>query len=179
MSENKKMLPDMEITDLPEGAEYEEMELTYYDGDARRIYVVDEEVPYPDGRLIVSRTDLSGRITHANKAFVDMSAYSEEELVGSAHSILRHPDVPGVIFKQMWDTISSGKPWYGYVKNLRKDGRYYWVYASVNPCFIDGKLSAYTSVRRKPARDKVEETLDLIGKIHSGEVVLQGLFYKR
>ncbi len=176
MSEQTKLLPDMELDEirssLGSGIDYQELELTYYEGNRRRIYVVDEEVPYPDGRLIVSRTDLKGVITHANQAFIDMSAYNEEELVGAPHSILRHPDVPSVIFKDLWDTVQSGKPWYGYVKNLRKDGRYYWVYASVNPCYIDGELVAYTSVRRKPSREGVEETLELIGKINSGEVIL-------
>lgn len=173
MSEQKK-LSDMELSDLAlaDNQAYETVTQKYYGGEERRLLVVDEEVPYHDGRLIVSRTDLNGVITHANQAFIEMSGYSEEELVGSPHSILRHPDVPAVIFKDLWDTVSAGKPWYGYVKNLRKDGRYYWVYASVNPCYIDGELVAYTSVRRKPARKHVEETIELIGKINSGEVVL-------
>lgn len=168
-----KIPPNMELSDLPDGVtEYEEKILTYYEGFQRRIYVVDEEVPYPDGRLIVSRTDPRGIITHANQAFVDMSAWSEQELVGSPHSILRHPDVPPVIFKILWDTIESGKPWRGFVKNLRKDGRYYWVYATASPNYEDGHIIAYTSVRRKPAREGVNETLDAIGKIWSGELVL-------
>ncbi len=165
--------PDMQLSDLPSHVtEYEEKELTYYEGHKRKIYVVDEEVPYPDGRLIVSRTDKFGIITHANQAFVDMSAWTAEELVGAPHSILRHPDVPPVIFKDLWDTVQGGQPWRGFVKNLRKDGRYYWVYATASPNFEDGHIIAYTSVRRKPAREGVEKTLEVIGKIWSGELVL-------
>jgi aerotaxis receptor len=114
-------------------------------------------VPFPEGKLIVSRTDPSGVITHANQAFVDMSGYSEDELVGEQHYILRHPDMPAVAFKGLWDTISQGKKWHGYVKNLRKDGAFYWVYATVVPNIRDGRIVSYTSVRRKPSRRKIEE----------------------
>ncbi|KZS23867.1 aerotaxis sensor receptor protein [Wohlfahrtiimonas chitiniclastica] len=160
----------MELSDLPEGVtEYEEKTLTYYDGSTRRIYVVDEEVPYPDGRLIVSRTNTDGIITHANQAFVDMSAWTEEELIGSPHSILRHPDVPPVIFQDLWNTVQSGQPWRGFVKNLRKDGRYYWVYATASPNYDDGHIIAYTSVRRKPSQEGVNQTLETIAKLWAAE----------
>ncbi|OYQ88592.1 diguanylate cyclase [Wohlfahrtiimonas chitiniclastica] len=165
-----KTPPNMELSDLPEGVtEYEEKTLTYYDGSTRRIYVVDEEVPYPDGRLIVSRTNTDGIITHANQAFVDMSAWTEEELIGSPHSILRHPDVPPVIFQDLWNTVQSGQPWRGFVKNLRKDGRYYWVYATASPNYDDGHIIAYTSVRRKPSQEGVNQTLKTIAKLWAAE----------
>ncbi len=139
-----------------------ELDVTHYQGRARKIFVVDREIPYPDGRLIVSRTNAEGVITQANTAFIDMSGYSREELIGQPHCILRHPDLPSAIFKDMWEHIQANKPWYGYVKNLRKDGCYYWVYASVNPTYRDGELVAVTSVRRKPSREKVEETIAMI-----------------
>lgn len=165
-----KTPPNMELSDLPEGVtEYEEKTLTYYDGSTRRIYMVDEEVPYPDGRLIVSRTNTDGIITHANQAFVDMSAWTEEELIGSPHSILRHPDVPPVIFQDLWNTVQSGQPWRGFVKNLRKDGRYYWVYATASPNYDDGHIIAYTSVRRKPSQEGVNQTLETIAKLWAAE----------
>lgn len=136
-----------------------EVTINYYDGRSRVALIVDEEVEYPDGRLIVSYCDTKGTILHANQAFVDMSAYTKEELIGQPHNILRHPDVPKAVFADMWNTIQSGKTWYGYVKNLRKDGKYYWVYATVVPSFDkDGKIYAYTSIRRKPSREKVLET---------------------
>lgn len=131
--------------------------LTYADGFQRRIYAVDKEIPFPEGRLIVSQTDLAGVITQANQSFVAMSGYSAEELLGEQHYILRHPDMPAVAFQGLWDTISQGKKWTGYVKNLRKDGAYYWVFASVVPNIRNGRIVGYTSVRRKPSRTKVEE----------------------
>ncbi|GGB90592.1 hypothetical protein GCM10011352_15780 [Marinobacterium zhoushanense] len=139
------------------GAVREEL-IKYYDGAERVATIIDEEVAFPDGKLIVSRTDLKGIITHVNQAFVDMSAYSRDELVGANHNILRHPDMPAVAFKGLWDTIENGEKWQGYVKNLRKDGRYYWVKATVIPNVRDGKLVGYTSVRRKPSRSKIVES---------------------
>lgn len=131
--------------------------LTYADGFRRRIYVVDREVPFPEGRLIVSSTDPAGIITHANESFVAMSGYSLEELMGEQHYILRHPEMPPAAFKGLWDTISQGQKWHGYVKNLRKDGAYYWVHAAVVPNIRNGRIVGYTSVRRKPSRSKVAE----------------------
>ena len=149
------MLKDMDPADI--AGPYQSARLTYADGTSRTVLWVDEEVPFPEGRLIVSSTDLAGVITAANKSFVDMSGYALEELIGAPHHILRHPFMPGPAFKDLWDTISTGKKWHGYVKNLRKDGRYYWVYATVIPNVRNGKIVAYTSVRRKPSRTKVQE----------------------
>ncbi len=151
---------DMTIDDL-HGEVGVEHQLTYADGYSRRIYVVDKEIPFPEGRLIVSSTDTVGVITHANEAFVRMSGYSLEELMGEQHYILRHPDMPAVAFKGLWDTISSGQKWHGYVKNLRKDGCYYWVHAAVVPNIRNGRIVGYTSVRRKPSRSKVAECTEL------------------
>lgn len=132
------------------------MFITYHDGTSREITIIDQEVPYPDGKLIVSRTDTAGVITHANQAFIEMSGYSLDELIGINHNILRHPDMPAAAFKDLWVTIQSGKKWHGYVKNLRKDGAYYWVKATVIPNIRNGELMGYTSVRRKPSRSKVD-----------------------
>ncbi|MDO5625977.1 MAG: PAS domain-containing protein [Pseudomonadota bacterium] len=132
-------------------------EHTYNDGSARTVQVSDREIPYPDGRLIISRTDLDGRITHANDAFVELSGYSREELIGQPHAILRHPDMPRAAFKDLWATVQAGKKWHGYVKNLCKDGSHYWVYATAVPNVRGGKTVGYTSVRRKPSRKKIEE----------------------
>ncbi len=148
---------DMTLEDL-QGRPGKEHMLKYYDGFARRVYVVDEELPFPEGKLIVSRTDPSGIITDANQAFVEMSGFSAEELIGEQHYILRQPDMPAVAFKGLWDTIATGAKWHGYVKNLRKDGRYYWVYATVVANIRNGKIVGYTSVRRKPSRTKVAES---------------------
>jgi len=146
---------DMKPADI--NGDYREIKLEYHDGTGRTVLVTEVETPYPDGRLIVSRTDPAGNITHFNQSFVEMSGYSEAELQGVPHHILRHPDMPSAAFKDLWDSVGSGKKWHGYVKNLRKDGGYYWVYASVIPNIRNGAVVGYTSVRRKPSRRKVEE----------------------
>jgi len=148
-------MKDMNPDDI--AGEYKETRLKFSDGSERVVYTTEIETPMPAGRLIVSRTDAKGIITHVNQSFVDMCGYSEEELINTPHHILRHPDMPAVAFKGLWDTLAEGKKWHGYVKNLRKDGGYYWVFATVIPNIRDGKLMGYSSVRRKPSRKKVEE----------------------
>lgn len=133
-----------------------EHHLTFHDGTTRRVYVTEIETPFPDGKLIVSRTDLAGVITDMNQAFVDMSGYSPDELLGAPHHILRHPDMPAPAFADLWDTVLAGEKWHGYVKNLRRDGGFYWVYATVIPNIRHGEIVSLTSVRRKPSRSKVE-----------------------
>ncbi|MGD7036215.1 PAS domain-containing protein [Methylotuvimicrobium buryatense] len=141
--------------------EYQEATLELYGGIRRRVLYNESEIPYPDGKLIVSTTDPEGIITHVNQSFVDMSGYTEAELIGAPHSILRHPDMPSAAFKDLWDTVNRGDKWQGFVKNLRKDGAYYWVKATVIPNVRQGKVVGYTSVRRKPSRTKVEESIKL------------------
>jgi aerotaxis receptor len=152
------------------GQDYRDYTLTYFEGFSRRVLVLDVEVPYPDGKLIVSRTDKLGIITHANQAFVEMSGYSEAELIGQPHSILRHPDMPAIAFKDVWDTLGQGRKWKGYVKNLRKDGAYYWVFASAIPNVRNGVVEGYTSVRRKPSRKRVEECIPLYAELRAKEL---------
>ena len=129
----------------------------HFDGSVRQVHVDDREVPYPEGKLIVSRTDPQGVITHANPAFVEMSGYTHEELIGQPHHILRHPDMPAAAFSDLWQTIGRGEAWHGYVKNLRKDGAHYWVYATVVANVRQGQVVGYTSVRRKPSPTRVAE----------------------
>ncbi|MBP7493560.1 MAG: PAS domain-containing protein [Rhodoferax sp.] len=133
-----------------------ESRLTYTNGDSRTVFASHVEVPFPEGRLIVSRTDLEGILTHANDAFVELSGWERDDLIGKPHHILRHPDMPKAAFKDLWDTVEAGKKWHGYVKNLRKDGSYYWVYATAVPNIRQGKIAGYTSVRRKPSRTRIE-----------------------
>ena len=105
------------------------------------------ETKVPDNQLIVSRTDLTGVITYANETFAEISGYSVDELVGQHHNIVRHPDMPRSAFKDLWATIRRGEMWKGYVKNLRKDGGYYWVFAEVSGVYKDGELIEYKSMR--------------------------------
>ncbi len=160
------MLTDMDLADIV--GDHIEHTLTFHDGTTRKVYVTDVETPYPDGKLIVSRTDPAGVITMVNASFVEMSGYSEEELMGAPHHILRHPFMPGPAFAGLWDTVAAGDKWHGYVKNLRKDGGYYWVYATVIPNVRNGEIVGYTSVRRKPSRTKVEAMAALYPTMHEG-----------
>ncbi len=121
------MIADMKAEDII--GDYQETKLEYFDGHSRKILYTEVETPYPDGKLIVSTTTLDGVISHVNKAFVEMSGYQEAELIGTPHYILRHPDMPSAAFKELWDTVLRGDKWQGIVKNLRKDGGYYWVNA--------------------------------------------------
>lgn len=152
-------MQDMKPEDIV--GEYKEYTLTYFDGTSRKVLVTEVESPFPEGRLIVSRTDPEGIITHVNQSFVDMSGYSKDELLGAPHYILRHPDMPPVAFKGLWDTLASGEKWQGYVKNLRKDGGFYWVKATVIANIRNNKVVGYTSVRRKPSRQKIAECMSL------------------
>ncbi len=156
-------MKDMTAKEVPEPSEAHQ--ITYFDGSSREILIRDVEKPFPDGKLIVSRTDLEGIITHCNQAFVYMSGYSEEELLGQPHYILRHPDIPAAAFKDLWDTLARKEKWHGYVKNLRKDGAYYWVYATVIPNIRKGEIVGYTSVRRKPSRTRIDECIPLYAKM--------------
>jgi PAS domain S-box-containing protein len=147
-------MQDMRPEDIR--GEWREHHARYFDGTSRRLLITDLETRFPTGELIVSQTDVAGIITMCNEAFVHMSGFSRAELIGTPHSILRHPDMPKAAFADLWTTVEQGKRWSGYVKNLRRDGGYYWVYATVIPKIVDGVLVGHTSVRREPSRDKVE-----------------------
>lgn len=99
-----------------------------------------------------------------------LSGWEREELLGQPHSILRHPDIPAAAFADLWQTIKRGEKWRGYVKNLRKDGGFYWVYATVIPNIRKGEIVGYTSVRRKPSRQKVEEAEKLYATLRAAEL---------
>jgi PAS domain S-box-containing protein len=107
--------------------------------------------------FIVSKTDPKGIITYCNPIFIEFSGYTEEELLGSQHNIIRHPDMPRAAFKLVWDTIQAGNEVFAYVKNMSRDGGYYWVFTHIAPDFgQDGRIVGYTSVRRCPKRSAVE-----------------------
>ncbi|WP_374479884.1 PAS domain-containing protein [Zoogloea sp.] len=141
----------------PDAGDVTEHRLEHADGSCRQVFVTHIETPYPQGRLIVSRTDTRGIITHCNQSFVDMSGYTRDELIGQPHCLLRHPDMPAAAFRELWETVQGGRQWHGYVKNLRKDGGHYWVFATVVPNIRDGRIVGYTSVRRQPSREKVAQ----------------------
>ena len=110
-----------------------------------------------EGDFIVSKTDTKGRITYGNKIFIQMSGYSEQELLGAPHNILRHPDMPRIVFKLLWDRIENGQEIFAYVKNRCKDGSYYWVFGNVTASYDEnGTIIGYYSVRRKPKESAIE-----------------------
>ncbi|NWF66544.1 MAG: PAS domain-containing protein [Campylobacterales bacterium] len=116
--------------------------------------------------FIVSKTDTKGVITYGNQIFINMSGYSEHELLGSPHNILRHPDMPKAVFKLLWDEIKNKKEVFAYVKNLCKDGSFYWVFANVTPSFdLSGNIIGYYSVRRKPNEKAIPKVAELYNKL--------------
>jgi len=103
--------------------------------------------------FIISKTDLKGRIAYCNRIFVEFSGYTEAELLGAQHNIIRHPDMPRGVFKFLWDTLESKKECFAYVKNMSKDGGFYWVIANITPNLNDhGQPEGYFSARRKPSQ---------------------------
>lgn len=131
--------------------------------------VVNEEVTFDSGVELVSTTDLRGVVTYANQHFCEVAGYTQQELVGKNHNLVRHPDMPAAAFKDLWDNLKAGHAWRGAVKNLTKDGRYYWVDAYVTPIYENSKLTGYQSVRVKPERKLVERATKAYAAINSGK----------
>ena len=160
-------MKDMTPSDVPSGGTT--VHHKYFDGTERTLVYSNVETPFPEGNLIVSRTDIKGIIVGCNKAFCDMAGFTKEQLIGQPHCILRHPDMPAAAFKDLWNTVSQGKHWHGYVKNLRSNGGYYWVYATVIPNVRNGKVVGYSSIRRKPSRAKIQEHSETYKKLKEQE----------
>ena len=125
----------------------------------RRPDPIDQEYLFNDS-LIVSSTDRKGIITYANRAFCRIAGYSKEELTGKNHNIVRHPDMPRAAFEGLWKNIKARKEWTGIVKNLRKDGLYYWVYSHITPIMDKrGEVVGYTAARRAATQCETEEVI--------------------
>ena len=126
---------------------------------------IDQEVFF-DGRSLISETDTKGIITFVNRKFVEMTGYSKEEAIGQPHNILRHPDMPKAAFEEMWSTIKSGTTWEGYVKNLRKDGKYYWVIVNIIPKLDENEnIIGYIASRKVPDRNQLERVKETYKKM--------------
>jgi len=121
-----------------------------------------------EGKPIVAKTDLHGNIVYVNPYFVEVSGYSEQELLGAPHNIVRHPDMPSAAFADLWATLQSGLPWSGLLKNRRKNGDFYWVEASITPVLENGKAVGYVSVRTRPARAQVQAAAAAYRSIAAG-----------
>jgi aerotaxis receptor len=114
--------------------------------------VTNREIEVPAAQPLVSKTDTSGRIVFANQAFVEVSGYPLDELIGASHNLVRHPHMPKEAFADLWTTIKACRPWDDLVKNRTKDGDFYWVRANVTPVIEDGSVTGYISIR--PARNR-------------------------
>jgi len=125
---------------------------------------------FDEDDIIVSKTDPRGRITYANDVFINVSQYSERELIGKAHNIIRHPGMPRCVFKYMWDVIESGRELFAYVVNRCKNGDHYWAFAHVTPTFDDrSRIIGYHSNRRCPSRAAIDRVRPLYDELLSVE----------
>ena len=131
--------------------------------------VTSNERQMQEGSMIVTKTDLKGVITYVNKDFIDISGFTEAELVGQSHNIVRHPDMPVEAFADLWATVKSGTSWNGIVKNRCKNGDYYWVDANVTPMREGGQVTGYISVRRKPTQAQISEAINLYSLLKAGK----------
>jgi aerotaxis receptor len=130
--------------------------------------VTGTEYVMQQGQSIVSKTDTKGRITYVNPSFIEVSGFSEAELLGKPHNLVRHPDMPPAAFADLWATLQAGQPWTGMVKNRRKNGDYYWVVANVVPVKENGAIVGYMSVRTTPTRAQVAHAAELYATIRAG-----------
>ena len=132
------------------------------------VKVIDEEITFEseglDAKALITKTNKRGIITFASRAYRSMTKYSKEELVGKSHNVVRHPCMPETAFKEMWDTILSCKRWVGFVKNLRKDGKYYWVIVKIEAVDKNGdiatspdEIDSFVAIRREPSRKDIEK----------------------
>ncbi|WP_347987399.1 PAS domain-containing protein [Methylomonas sp. AM2-LC] len=142
--------------------------------------VTDREVLMKDNTILVTKTDLKGKITFANDDFIEISGFTAEELIGSDHNIVRHPDMPVEAFADLWATINQGKPWRQLVKNRTKAGDYYWVEANVTPIYKNNNIEGFLSVRYSPSRDEIrcsEQFYDQL-RNHKATIRPSGFFEK-
>ena len=130
---------------------------------------LDEEYVY-EGSVIISQTDINGFITYANRNFCKVSGYTRDELIGKPQNLIRHPHMPKEAFSKMWEIISGGQAWNGQIKNLRKDGLYYWVDTEILPIVDDeNNVTGYIAARKAPSKKAVEEAEELYIKMLEAE----------
>ena len=128
------------------------------------------ERTFREDEIIVSKTDTKGIIIYANRTFLEVALYTEQELLGQPHSIIRHPDMPRCVFKLLWDTLVTGNEIFAYVKNMSKNGAFYWVFAHVTPTFDASRaIVGYHSNRRKPDRHQIQTAEELYRKLKQEE----------
>lgn len=130
---------------------------------------IDKEVRF-DGGVMITETDKAGIITYANRKFRELTGYTREELIGSPHTINRHPDMPKKAFEGMWETIKGANYWEGYVKNMTSEGKYYLVVVWIKPKFNDkGEITGYIAGRKIPDPDLMKKALTLYAELKNDE----------
>ncbi len=135
--------------------------------------IIDEQITIPEHYRLVSRTDLKGTILEANFEFIEISGYSKDEIIGQPHNIVRHPDVPEAVFKDLWRTLQSGNSWTQIVKNRTKDGRHYWVKANATPVVENEKITGYISIRKPATPEEIKSTTIAYQKINQGKLIIE------
>ena len=145
----------------------------------RNQHTIDEEVRFSRDEELVSVTDTRGVIQYANPEFCRVAGFTQEELVGKNHNIVRHPDMPKAAFADMWERLKTGKSWRGAVKNRCKDGRFYWVDAFVTPVFENGKLAGYQSVRTVLSENVKNRANQLYATINASGIPSQAIWKRR
>jgi aerotaxis receptor len=130
------------------------------------------EKPFPQGKYLVSKTDNKGTITYANDAYVELSGFTREELIGKSHNLVRHPDMPPQAFEDLWRTIKEGMPWRGIVKNRAKNGDHYWVDVFVVPVRENDQTVGYMSVRSEPGREQIKQAEELYRQLNESKAKL-------
>lgn len=134
-----------------------------------KISPIKTEQTFDNGVLLVTKTNLKGIITYANRGFIDIVQMQENDLIGKPHNVIRHPDMPKIIFKYLWQYLQEGKEIHAYVKNICADGSFYWVMANVTPSLFKGKVVGYHSARRKPTPEALDIIIPLYEKLLQAE----------
>lgn len=131
-----------------------------------KVTPVDEEYVFDGNGIIISQTDLKGVITYANRKFCEVSGYKASELIGESHNIIRHPNMPKAVFKKMWENITEGQIWNGIIKNMRSDGKYYWVDTEILPVYSTEKeLTGYIAARKPASQKDIKESEEVYKKM--------------
>jgi len=136
----------------------------------KNLPVTEREIQIPEGMRLISTTTLKGVITYCNDDFETISGYTRDELIGQAHNLIRHPDMPQAVFADMWEYLKAGKAWMGVVKNRAKNGDHYWVSAYATPIWENGQMVGYESVRVAATRDQIARAERLYRKINVGRL---------
>lgn len=139
----------------------------------------EKEIVY-DGLTMITETDANGIITYVNSKFVQMTGYAEDELLGRSHNILRHPDMPQVIYEELWSSLSQDEPWKGHIKNRSKDGSFYWAVVIITPKHDEsGKVNGYIAIREIPALQSLETIKECYRLLKESETEQKSAVSKR